>query len=241
MPGMTQNPQRKRVTRRGAGRPRRLTLEAVVEAACALPPEELDMASVAARLKVGVATLYGYVEGREHLLRLMAERKGQIAPIVDRGQSWQDILREHADGLYRTAMDWPELISQIMQGGVFGSEEALYLENLMTLLVDRGFSAGRVLDLYYGINQAILGAAVTGTYVRAAASRGGHALTLHRFLLEQPAEALPRLRRALRDNPQPEVLTDYREAAERFIAQCHPDLTPRKSPMQKAQGVPSAE
>lgn len=241
MPGMTQNLQPKRATRRSAGRPRRLTLEAVVEAACALPREELDMASVAARLKVGVATLYGYVEGREHLLRLMAERKGQIAPIVDRGQSWQDILREHADGLYRTAMDWPELISQIMQGGVFGSEEAQYLENLMTLLIDRGFSAGQVLDLYYGINQAVLGAAVTGTYIRAAANRGGHAQMLQRFLLEQPQEALPRLRSALQTNPQPGVLTDYRQAAERFIAQCQPDPTIQQRPVQKAQGVPSAE
>lgn len=211
--------------RRSAGRPRRLTLDAIVEAACALPAEQLDMASVAGRLKVGVATLYGYVEGREHLLRLMAERKGQIAPITDRGQSWQDILREHAEGLYRTAINWPELITQIMQGGVFGSEEAHYLENLMILLGSRGFSPGRVLDLYYGLNQAVLGAAVTGTYVRAAEARGGHTLLLRRFLLEQPAEALPRLREAIDHNPQPVVLGDYREAAERFIAQCQPDLT----------------
>lgn len=222
---MSESVQDKRRPRRSAGRPRRLTLDAIVEAACALPVEQLDMASVAARLKVGVATLYGYVEGREHLLRLMAERKGQIEPIVDRGQSWQDILREHAEGLYRTAMAWPELITQIMQGGVFGSEEAQYLENLMQLLGSRGFSPGRVLDLYYGINQAVLGAAVTGTYLRAAQAHGGHTVLLRRFLLEQPPEQLPRLRRALDNNPQPAVLNDYRRAAEHFIAQCQPDLT----------------
>ena len=84
------------------GRPRRLTLDAIVDTACDLPAGNLDMASIASRLKVGVATLYGYVEGREHLLRLVAERKGQLQPIVDNGQSWQDILREHA----RNTCNW---------------------------------------------------------------------------------------------------------------------------------------
>ncbi|PLW81364.1 hypothetical protein CWI75_16150 [Kineobactrum sediminis] len=209
--------------RRGAGRPRRLTLEAIVDAACELEPSELGMASIASRLKVGVATLYGYVDGREHLLRLIAERKGQIEPIVDRGQSWQAILREHAASLYQTAIEWPELVSRIMQGGVFGQEEALYLEHLAELLCARGFSPGRVLDVYYGINQVILGAVVTDTYLRAARAAGGHDTLLRQYLTTQPGAALPNLRQALEQNPTPAVLADYQQAAERFIEQCQPD------------------
>lgn len=215
--------------RRGAGRPRRLTLEAIVDAACELDADTLDMASIATRLKVGVATLYGYVEGREHLLRLVAERKGQIEPIIDRGQSWQAILREHAASLYQIAMNWPQLVSQIMQGGVFGREEALYLEHLAALLGARGFSPGQVLDLYYGINQVVLGAAVTGTYLQAAQAAGGHDTLLRRYLMTHPGEELPRLRQALEQNPTPAVLGDYQQAVECLIEQCRPAHPPKES------------
>ena len=211
------------------GRPRRLTLDAIVDTACDLPAGNLDMASIASRLKVGGATLYGYVEGREHLLRLVAERKGQLQPIVDHGQSWQDILREHARSTCQTALDWPELVSQIMQGGVFGDVEAQYLEQLIALLGSRGFTPGRALELYYAVNQLVLGAAVTGNYLKAVAGDGGHAAVLSRFVHSQPEGALPLLQRALADNPQPAVLGDFNTALEHLLAGCQPD-NPGNSP-----------
>lgn len=214
------------------GRPRRLTLEAIVDTACAIAPGNLDMATVARHLKVGVATLYGYVEGREHLLRLVTERKGQLQPIIDRGQSWQDILREHARSTCQTALDWPELISQIMQGGVFGDIEARYLEQLITVLGRRGFSPGRALDLYYSVNQLALGAAVSGNYLRAAAHAGGHHALLNQFLASQPAHTLPQLQQALAENPLPQVLGDFKPALEHLLDSSQPDnpAGPKRSP-----------
>lgn len=184
-----------------------------------MPPSELDMASIAKRLGVGVATLYGYVEGREQLLHLVAQRKSQLERIVDRGQSWQEILREHAQKTFQTMMDWPELISRLMEGGVFGPIETVYLEHLLELLCRRGFSPEEALDVYYTVNQLVLGAAVTSSYLHSVqAHAGGYGTPLRRFVLMQPPGELPLLREALERNPTPAVLADYAGALERFIS-----------------------
>lgn len=217
---MESQPRNRQRPRRSAGRPRRLTLNAIVEAACGFASDELDMASVAKSLGVGVATLYGYVEGREQLLHLVAQRKSQLERIADRGQPWQEILREHAARTFKTMVDWPELIVQIINGGVFGSIETDYLEHLLELLCSRGFSAGEALEVYYSVNQLVLGAAVTGSYLRAAGTQAKAApgVPLRGFVLTQPPERLPLLRKALEANQAPAVLGNYTGALERFIA-----------------------
>src|SRR5687768_11814749 len=96
--------------RKAAGRPRRITLDAVIEAACELGIDSFEMTSVAERLGIGVATLYGYVEHREHLVRLAAARCARREQILDRGQSWQDVLREHAAITFEIYQSWPQLV-----------------------------------------------------------------------------------------------------------------------------------
>ena len=224
------------------GRPRSLTLDTIVTTACELPPGRLDMATLAEKLKVGVATLYGYVEGREHLMRLVSERKGELQPIIDHGQSWQDILREHARSTYQTATEWPELISQIMQGGVFGDVEAQYLEHFIELLCARGFSPGSALELYYSVNQLVLGAAVTAAYLRATNDTGGHTALLRRFILGVSTQQLPRLRLAIEQNPLPASLANFETALEQLLGSCRPDAddttnTPSTSPVCTSDGV----
>jgi AcrR family transcriptional regulator len=96
-----------RQAKRTVGRPRRLTLDAIVDAACEVGIAKLEMSLVAERLNTGVATLYGYVRGRDHLLELVAQRLVGQALIKDEGQSWQDILREHATITYRLFRSLP--------------------------------------------------------------------------------------------------------------------------------------
>ena len=93
----------------------------------------------------------------------------------------------------------------------------------------RGFTPGRALELYYAVNQLVLGAAVTGNYLKAVAGDGGHAAVLSRFVHSQPEGALPLLQRALADNPQPAVLGDFNTALEHLLAGCQPD-NPGNSP-----------
>ena len=103
-----------RQSKRTVGRPRRLTLEAIVDAACEVGIAKLEMSLVAEKLNTGVATLYGYVRGREHLLELVAQRLVGQALIKDEGQSWQEILREHATITYRLFQSLPQLITNLM-------------------------------------------------------------------------------------------------------------------------------
>ena len=82
--------------KRAVGRPRRLTLDAIVDAACLVGIERLEMCTVAQQLNTGVATLYGYVRGRDHLLELVAERMASRAISDNYGGTWQEVLHGHA-------------------------------------------------------------------------------------------------------------------------------------------------
>ena len=62
-------------TGRRAGRPRRLTLDQILDAGLAIGLDNnLTMAAVAERLGVSATVLYGYVSGREELIRFASAR-----------------------------------------------------------------------------------------------------------------------------------------------------------------------
>jgi len=204
--------------RRSVGRPRRLTLDAVLDAACEIDHAELDMAALAQRLGVGVATLYGYVQGRDHLLRLVAIRRNRLGFIADKGQPWQDVLREHADTAFKVWVAWPQLIHQIMDGAVFGMLEMDYLESLLALLVARGLTPEDALALYYEVNQLVFGAAVAASHLRAVElTEGGFAAAQRSVLATRATDELPTLRRASHNAAPPPCLGNYRPALERLL------------------------
>lgn len=182
---------------RTAGRPRRLTLEAIVDAACEVGVANLDMAMVADRLNAGVATLYGYVRGREHLLELVAERLAGESQLKDRGQSWQDILREHAAVTYALFQMQPQLITNLMchelQAG-----SARYWERLSDLLKDRGMTMEEATDSCVEVNQVVIGAAVCQARRTAVEAR---AAGREELALNLPA-----------------IMGDYNQTLERIIA-----------------------
>lgn len=182
---------------RTVGRPRRLTLEAIVDAACEVGVANLDMALVAERLNAGVATLYGYVRGREHLLELVAERLAGDSQLKDRGQSWQDILREHAAVTYALFQSQPHLITNLM-GHQFEPGAVIYWQKLYDLLKKRGMALQEATDIYVEVNQVVIGAAVcrarrAALEVRAQAGEGS---ALH----------------------IPAMMGDYKQTLERIIA-----------------------
>jgi len=217
---MKESALKKRSGRRSAGRPRSLTLDTIVEAACLIDADDLSMSAVASRLNVGVATLYGYVEGIEQLVELVARRKGRLQPMSDRGQSWDQLLREHAAQNYKTLMAWPDLVVQVMYRGGFTDSEADYMEHFLDLLCSRGIPAADALKMYHEINQLVLGAVVTGTYSRSLEEAGASQETLLRQLVQNHEDdRYPMIRRALEVSSGAEVLTGYGNALERLIAE----------------------
>jgi hypothetical protein len=145
--------------KRGVGRPRSLTLETIVDAACEIGLDGIEMALVAQRLKTGVATLYSYVDGRDHLLKLVAERLAAGSVIADRGQSWQDLLRDHAAIASAIFESQPHLIANLI-GRTRNAQTFEYSKNILTIMMARGFSEDEAIDLFIEVNQLVIGVAV---------------------------------------------------------------------------------
>lgn len=158
-PGNSAHPDAPLTAKRSVGRPRRLTLDAIVDAACAVGVERLEMCFVAERLNTGVATLYGYVRGRDHLLELVAERMASQAMADTYGGTWQEVLRGHAALCFEMFKSKPEMIGNLI-GGEKSDREVAYAVNIMAMLEKRGLSREDAADLYVETNQAVIGAAV---------------------------------------------------------------------------------
>lgn len=146
--------------KRGVGRPRRLNLDAIVDAACEIGLASLEMGLVAERLNTGVATLYGYVRGREHLLELVVERLASRVLVIDTGQSWQDVLREHSAAAFAVFETLPHLITNLLDTTP-DAREGQYVQAMLEMLERRGLSHAVAADLYIEVNQAVIGAAVS--------------------------------------------------------------------------------
>ncbi len=203
--------------KRTSGRPRTLTLDAILDAACEIGLDRIEMAQLAARLGTGVATLYGYVDNKNHLVRLAAERLRCRDRIEDRGQSWQDVLRDYAGMLFALLCEWPRLVQHMMDGEVGDVSDLENADAVLRLLTDRGVPAKKSLALYYAVNQLVIGAVVGARYRRALAESAGGEAALGRDLR---ARAKSRGLKALRpglSGKLPDVLGDYRPALEMLI------------------------
>lgn len=200
------------------GRPRRITLDAVIAAAAELGLHKIEMTAVAERLGIGVATLYGYVDSREHLVRLVAEHCSRRELLTDRGQSWQDVLREHAATSFQIYQAHPHLIEQMLHASVSTHVEGVLMDGLLAVLIARGISPEDALSLYYEVNQIVVGASVGLAYRRALDQRmGGFGGMIGNVLEEAAANALPALR-ACAEAGEPASLGAYGPTLERVLA-----------------------
>ena len=193
---MKRQARRHSAERRSSGRPKTLSRDAIVDAACAIGLERLEMACVAERLNTGVATLYGYVKGREHLLQLVADRLAMKALAVEAGTDWRVVLRQHAEMCYSTFRSDPALICNLIEGRG-DDEEIVYGRKLVALLEAGGLKRTLAVAAYIEANQVIIGAAVM------LARR--HVLARHS--LDEEGNPVP----------LPSILGDYRPALERIV------------------------
>lgn len=200
------------------GRPRSVTLDAVIEAACDLGIDRIEMSAVAERLGVGVGTLYRYVKDRDHLVELVAARRSRQAGIVDRGQSWQDILREAAAIAYETFCRTPELIVHIMSATIADETDALSTEPRLRLLVDRGFTPAEALSLLQQTQQVVAGAVVSVSFKRAVEAKFGSYGGLVRHVAATLGDdQVPLLSEAIRTSGDPAIMGDYRPTLELIL------------------------
>ena len=189
--------------KRAVGRPRRLTLDAIVDAACAVGIERVDMCLVAHQLNTAVATLYGYVRGRDHLLELVSERMVSRAMADTGGGTWQDVIRGHAALCFAMFNSKPEMLGNLVVGES-SDREITYAANILAMLEKRGLAREQAQDLYVETNQAVIGAAVMLIRRKILAKSGGDE----------------------HGNPivLPDSLGDYRPTLDRIVRDCEARL-----------------
>jgi AcrR family transcriptional regulator len=177
------------------GRPRRLSLSAVIEAAAELGLENVSMSAVAARLSVGVTTIYTYVRSRDELLQLVATRLAWRPRVEDTGQHWAEIVRAHAGNIFALFSTNPELLAQLISGAVGPEDEMEEVEAFLQLLCARGFSAEESFNLFRSVTQLSFGAALGATMTARSGARGSRRLVnIACAMAERGAEELPMLR-----------------------------------------------
>jgi len=204
---------------RKPGRPRRVTLDAVVDAACEFGIDQIEMGPVAERLGVGVATLYRYVRDRDHLVELVAARRSRREGVVDRGQSWQDALRESAASAFAVFSRTPELIGHIMSASIADETDPQTTDRLLGLLVDRGFDPVDALNAYQQVQQVVAGAVVGHAFRRALEVKfGGYGGLVRHVAGLLGGDQIPVLRLAIEAGGEPPVVGDYRATLELIIA-----------------------
>lgn len=186
----------KRQATRSVGRPRRLTLDQVLDAALELGLDDLTMAAVANRLGVGVAVLYSYVKNREELLRFAAIRAAhQHGFPEDRGQPWADYVADYARALYELLTANSQSIINFMDGGLGPEAQLDSSEAWATAMTKRGFAPEESLRLLRVVGQLVLGCAATAIHVRSLGIAGSsYAEAALKALNNRSEEELPLLK-----------------------------------------------
>ena len=145
--------------RRSPGRPRLLSEEEVVDAACALMRERgldgLSMRSLARALGVPPMTVYGYVSSRQELEALLADRilREVRVPGPAAGR-WDVRLHRLLCDARRMLVERPEVAAanaapdrdalRLLERGAYGREAARLRDGVLDLLHLGGFSGDHV-------------------------------------------------------------------------------------------------
>jgi AcrR family transcriptional regulator len=144
---------------RPVGRPARVDAPAIFDAALAIGLDQVTMKAVADRLGVGISTLYQYVKNRSELVRLAALRQIMArCPPHGADQHWAEVALRYAEDLLKTLLDEPQLIVELMKGGLGPQIEAEILERFLGEMQAHGFTPEDGIRFYRSISMVTIGA-----------------------------------------------------------------------------------
>ncbi len=187
------------ITETRRGRPRRLQLDQVLEAALAIGLQQLTMASVAERLGVAKTVLYGYVSSREELVRhaaAYASRRYRFPQ--DTGQPWMQWILEYAHALFEVLTMEGELLERWLSGGQSAALEVDAAEMWLRALTARGFSGEETLRLRRAVSHLVIGAAAARKRDMAWRAEGQpRPVSARKAVLDRPVHEVAMLREHL--------------------------------------------
>lgn len=159
---------------RSVGRPRRLSLSQVLDAAIEIGLDGLTMAALAKHLNVSAAVLYTYVSGRTELVRLAAQRASGVAAFPeDTGQSWREYATQYAEAHFKLVEEG-QLVSTLFKGELSPSSKLDSAEQWVQFMQRHGFTVRAALDLLRAIDVIVLGGALLAAYAKAVAGDAAH-------------------------------------------------------------------
>lgn len=181
---------------RKRGRPRRFTLEQILDAALEVGLHGLTMTAVARRLGVVKPVLYNYVDSRNELIKLAAMRSEQRQRYpVDRGQSWTRYTLEFAKAQFEQLTADDQLLESWLFGGHESAVEIDITEDWLRMMTARGFSSAEALHLRRAVSYLVVGAAAHFKYARSRKIEGGTRGEHVRKLIElRPVDEIPLVR-----------------------------------------------
>ena len=182
------------------GRPPRVNLQRIVDAALEIGLDRVSLPMVADKLGVGSSTLYRHVRNRDELLRLATvkvalERRLPSAPQTH----WSALAMRYAQSLFDSLSREPLVIQELMRGRLGPDVEVDYLEPFLLAMSQHGFTPAEGLHLFRAIGMVTVGAAVGATAVQARVAAGDKdgADAFARVLAERAPSELPLIRAAL--------------------------------------------
>ncbi|WP_157219637.1 TetR/AcrR family transcriptional regulator [Flavisphingomonas formosensis] len=206
-------------TPRLVGRPRRLTLDGLLDTAIEMGLADLNMKDLAARLGVGIATLYRYVANRDELIRLASGRQAYRQTPADTGQPLAELVRDYAASLYSSIGANPHLVIGFIEARLGIAAEIEFLENYLAAMRARGYGIAAAMDLYRSLGMIVLGAAAARAHFSALSAQGtDQATELDRAFAVWEPDELPNLREAASYYADADAICDWRTVLDRIIA-----------------------
>ena len=143
------------------GRPPRIDLAAIADAALAIGFDRVTMRRVAEHLGVSVPGLYHYVKGRDDLLRLAAERAlSRVELPEDHGQHWAEWLRSWARYIRGALKAQPELVEHFVTDGLDDDRLLEVIGRALDVLEREGFDFDDAMSAWETVSSLALGTAV---------------------------------------------------------------------------------
>lgn len=127
-------------TDRARGRPTKIGLDEIIDAAVAVGGEHASMRAVARHLGVGASTLYYHVESREELQALVADRTlEQLRLHLEVPSSWPEAAYRAAYGLRALFEQQPGLAHRALSSPLWGETTRRINEEACQFLSQAGF------------------------------------------------------------------------------------------------------
>ncbi|MGH8461310.1 MAG: TetR/AcrR family transcriptional regulator [Stenotrophobium sp.] len=181
------------------GRPPRVSVQAIVDAALAIGLEKITLKQIADQLGVAQATLYRHVSNRDELVRLATFQLTLSRRMPGAADAhWSDLAVRYAESLFESFTAEPLLIAQLLKGELGPHAEVDVLEQFLGTITQHGFSEIEGVQLFHAIGMITIGAAA-GTIGLSASTAAGQPWrgAMQNTLAERDDAELPRVRRVL--------------------------------------------